>query len=64
MTLRQASEESTADAVLLIGDRAMTVSPEPFHAVGLWYQDFSQTSDAEVRDLLASSAEQPAQRHR
>ena len=26
-------EESTADAVLLIGDRAMTVSPEPFHAV-------------------------------
>lgn len=26
-------EESTADAVLLIGDRAMTVEPEPFHSV-------------------------------
>jgi chorismate dehydratase len=26
-------EESTADAVLLIGDRAMTVAPEPYHAV-------------------------------
>lgn len=26
-------EESTADAVLLIGDRAMTVSSQPFHAV-------------------------------
>ncbi len=26
-------EESTADAVLLIGDRAMTVGHEPFHAV-------------------------------
>jgi chorismate dehydratase len=26
-------EESMADAVLLIGDRAMTVAPEPFHAV-------------------------------
>ena len=26
-------EESTADAVLLIGDRAMTVDHEPFHAV-------------------------------
>ena len=26
-------EESTADAVLLIGDRAMTVSHEPYHAV-------------------------------
>lgn len=27
-------------------------SPEPFHAVGLWYEDFSQTSDEEVHDLL------------
>ena len=26
-------EESTADAVLLIGDRAMTVASGPFHAV-------------------------------
>ena len=31
-------------------------TPEPFYAVGLWYEDFSQTSDAEVRDLLAWSA--------
>jgi putative phosphoribosyl transferase len=28
-------------------------TPEPFYGVGLWYEDFSQTSDAEVRDLLA-----------
>ena len=28
------------------------VTPEPFLAVGFWYDDFSQTSDAEVRDLL------------
>jgi predicted phosphoribosyltransferase len=27
--------------------------PEPFFAVGLWYEDFSQTSDEEVRELLA-----------
>jgi putative phosphoribosyl transferase len=27
--------------------------PEPFYAVGEWYSDFSQTSDADVRDLLA-----------
>ena len=32
------------------------ITPEPFHAVGLWYDDFSQTSDEEVRDLLARSA--------
>ena len=28
------------------------ITPEPFFAVGLWYQDFSQTSDEEVRALL------------
>jgi putative phosphoribosyl transferase len=28
-------------------------APEPFYAVGLWYEDFSQTTDEEVRDLLA-----------
>src|SRR3954469_4993973 len=27
-------------------------TPEPFYAVGLWYGDFSQTTDEEVRDLL------------
>jgi putative phosphoribosyl transferase len=27
-------------------------TPEPFDAVGLWYQNFSQTSDREVHDLL------------
>ena len=28
------------------------VTPEPFYGVGIWYQDFSQTTDDEVRDLL------------
>lgn len=28
-------------------------TPEPFQAVGLWYQDFTQTTDEEVCDLLA-----------
>jgi len=27
-------------------------TPEPFHGVGMWYEDFSQTTDDEVRDLL------------
>ena len=31
-------------------------TPEPFYAVGLWYQDFSQTTDEEVRELLGRSA--------
>lgn len=30
-------------------------TPEPFFGVGMWYEDFSQTSDSEVSDLLATS---------
>ncbi len=30
-------------------------TPEPFMAVGAWYDDFSQTTDDEVRDLLAGA---------
>jgi putative phosphoribosyl transferase len=31
-------------------------SPEPFVAVGLWYRDFTPTSDADVRALLGRTA--------
>lgn len=31
------------------------VTPEPFYGVGMWYQDFSQTTDTEVQELLASA---------
>ena len=27
-------------------------TPDPFYAVGLWYEEFDQTTDDEVRDLL------------
>jgi predicted phosphoribosyltransferase len=40
--------ESAADDVVCLH------TPEPFHAVGLWYEDFAQTTDAEVRRLLAT----------
>ena len=32
------------------------LQPDDFDAVGEWYQDFSQTSAAEVLDLLAQAA--------
>lgn len=31
-------------------------TPEPFYAVGVWYEDFTATSDAEVRKLLERAA--------
>jgi predicted phosphoribosyltransferase len=44
---------STCDAIRDIADEVMcAITPEPFRAVGLWYQDFSQTTDDEVRELL------------
>ena len=42
-------------------------TPEPFRAVGLWYEDFSQTDDDEVRALLAraqAGADQPSDKPR
>jgi putative phosphoribosyl transferase len=36
------------------------VTPEPFHAVGLWYEDFSQTTDEEVHALLRAAAYEQA----
>jgi predicted phosphoribosyltransferase len=38
-----------ADAVICLN------TPDPFYAVGLWYDDFSQVTDDEVRGLLARS---------
>lgn len=50
------SLRDTADDVIC----AMT--PHPFSAVGLWYVDFSQTSDDEVRRLLAARSRTVAEK--
>jgi len=44
-------------------DVVCAVTPQPFHAVGLWYGDFSQTTDEEVRELLEKAAEGHAPIH-
>jgi putative phosphoribosyl transferase len=54
--LALAELSSVADDVLVVA------SPEPFYAVGEWYRDFSQTSDAEVVELLQRSAGSRAER--
>jgi putative phosphoribosyl transferase len=40
----------------LVDELVCLKTPEPFRAVGLWYEDFGQTSDQEVRDLLEEAA--------
>ncbi len=51
-----ASPESCEEMRKEVDDIICAITPAPFHAVGLWYEDFSQTTDEEVRDLLARSA--------
>lgn len=46
----------TCDRLRRIADDVVCPNtPEPFTAVGMWYDDFSQTTDDEVRSLLTSS---------
>ncbi len=48
------SSKDTCDALRpLVDEIICAITPEPFHAVGLWYEDFSQITDQEVRELLS-----------
>lgn len=46
--------ESMADDIICACERTYN----PFYAVGLWYEDFRQTTDAEVRELLERASRQ------
>src|SRR4030081_2420516 len=48
-----ASPETCEELKATARDVICAVTPEPFQAVGRWYQDFSQTTDEEVAALLA-----------
>jgi predicted phosphoribosyltransferase len=51
-----ASVDAVAELQTLADDVVCTATPEPFYAVGLWYDDFAQTSDEQVRELLERAA--------
>ena len=51
-----AAPETCADLRTEVDEVVCACTPEPFYAVGLWYDDFTQVSDEEVRDLLAAAA--------
>src|SRR4051812_19908413 len=50
-----AAEQSCAEVCALADEVLCAATPQPFHAVGEWYEEFSQTTDADVRELLARS---------
>jgi putative phosphoribosyl transferase len=48
----------TVAALSQVADQVVCLeSPEPFYAIGQWYEDFAQTSDAEVVRLLRAAAD-------
>lgn len=55
----------TCEALASVADEVVCPAmPEPFRAVGLWYRDFPQASDAEVQQLLQDAARRvPAASH-
>ncbi|MFO0911226.1 MAG: phosphoribosyltransferase [Isosphaeraceae bacterium] len=54
------SAASTCAEIRALADACIcTQTPEPFHAVGLWYDDFGQTTDEEVCELLARGNPRP-----
>src|SRR5262245_8721484 len=51
------AEDTCRELKSLSDDVVCVETPEPFYGVGSWYEDFSQTTDDEVRELLARASE-------
>ncbi|WNZ58946.1 phosphoribosyltransferase [Myxococcus sp. MxC21-1] len=51
----------SCESLAQVADEVVCVRmPEPFYSVGLWYRDFAQTEDDEVRALLAEATREGA----
>jgi predicted phosphoribosyltransferase len=49
-----AAEETCAALRPEVDEVICAATPQPFYAVGAWYEDFAQTEDAQVRELLGT----------
>jgi predicted phosphoribosyltransferase len=47
-----AAPETCEEFKVEVDEMVCATTPTPFYGVGQWYDDFSQTTDEEVRDLL------------
>jgi putative phosphoribosyl transferase len=47
-----APDETCAMLRAEVDEMVCVFTPEPFHSVGAWYEDFGQTTDQEVQELL------------
>ncbi|ASQ46031.1 phosphoribosyltransferase [Legionella clemsonensis] len=54
MAIPVAAYSTFSEMATLVDEIVCPLQPLHFYAVGLWYEDFAQTTDAEVAELLAS----------
>jgi putative phosphoribosyl transferase len=55
---------STCEEMIQLVDRLVCpLQPTDFYAVGVWYENFSQTTDAEVSELLVQANSPPVNNH-
>jgi predicted phosphoribosyltransferase len=50
-----ASPQTCTELQREVDEVICAATPEPFYAVGIWYEDFTQTSDDDVRALLLAA---------
>ena len=51
-----AAPQTCSEIAAEVDEIICAATPEPFYAVGQWYREFSQTTDEEVRELLARAS--------
>lgn len=56
ITVPVAASETCKEFETKVDEVVCAATPSPFYSVGLWYEDFPQTTDEEVRDLLEKAA--------
>lgn len=59
-----ASVDTVALLRPLVDELVVVEMPEPFGAIGLWYEEFTQIGDEEVRALIRQAAHGAAEAHR
>jgi putative phosphoribosyl transferase len=50
-----AAKEACEEFSMIADEIVCTYTPAPFRAIGLWYEDFSQTTDEEVQQFLRAA---------
>jgi len=58
-----AAEPTDAELRSQVDELICLAVPEPFYSVGFWYEDFSQTNDEEIRELLERASKELSPAH-